>query len=59
MTENLDDMVERIARAWHAAPCAPEDGPCNPDVHDWDNAHPEDQAFALATVRFVLREAGH
>lgn len=56
--ETFEDMVERIAAAWHDAPCPPEDGPCNPEVHDWDTAHPEDKIFARNTVRFVLTEAG-
>lgn len=58
MPETPDDMVERIARAWFEQPCPPEEGPCTPGIHDWDTAHPEDQAWARSTVRFVLREAG-
>lgn len=57
-TENTDDMVERIAMAWFRQPCPPEEGHCNPEVHIWEDAHPEDQQYALDMVRFVLREAG-
>jgi hypothetical protein len=59
MTESFEDMVERIAKAWKEEPCPPEEGPgCDPDLHNWDTAHPGDKQFALDTVRFVLREAG-
>lgn len=55
--ETFEDMVERIAAAWHDAPCPPGEV-CNPEMHQWDTAHPEDKIFARDTVRFVLREAG-
>lgn len=57
--EPLERGIARIARAWFEQPCPPEDGPCcNLDMHDWDTAHPDDRANALATVAFVLHGAG-
>jgi hypothetical protein len=57
--EPLERGIARIARAWFEQPCPPEEGPyCNPDMHDWDRAHEDDKAYALAMVAFVLHEAG-
>lgn len=59
MTETFEDMVERIAKAWMEAPCPPEEGPhCNPDMHNWDRAHPDDQEYIRSHVRFTLQQAG-
>jgi hypothetical protein len=52
------DKVERIARAWFERPCPPEDvSVCNPDLHNWDTGHPDDKAYALDMVAFVLNQA--
>jgi hypothetical protein len=56
--ESFEDKVERIARAYFESPCPPDDGPCNPGIHDWDTGHPGDKAHWRTVVRFVLTEAG-
>lgn len=57
--ETIEEMVERIAKARHEAPC-PEDEQafCNPELHDWENAHEDDQEWGREAVRFVLQELG-
>ncbi len=57
--ETIDETVESIAKARHEAPCPDEEGPfCNPDMHVWEDAHEDDQAWARDNVRFVLTELG-
>lgn len=55
--ESFDAKVERIAKAWFERPCPPEEGACNPDLHNWAKGHPDDKAAARNTVAFVLKEA--
>lgn len=57
--ETVDEIVERIAKAWHEKPCPPEDGDnCNPDLHTWETAHPFDKERGRDHVRFVLEALG-
>jgi hypothetical protein len=57
--ESFERKVERIAKAWIARPCPPDEEPyCNPAMHVWETMHPEDQAYAREHVAFALREAG-
>jgi hypothetical protein len=59
MMETFDEKVERIAKAWIAQPCPPDEEPyCNPAMHVWETMHPEDQQYARDHVAFALREAG-
>ncbi|HEX9089361.1 MAG TPA: hypothetical protein VF867_17855 [Arthrobacter sp.] len=57
MTETFEEQVERIARAYFDQPCPPGDS-CNPELHDWDFANPEDKQYHRNTVIFILQEAG-
>lgn len=56
--ETLDEMVERIAKARHEAPCPDEEKFCNPDLHVWEDAHENDKEWGREMVRFVLKELG-
>jgi hypothetical protein len=57
--ETVEEIAERVAKAWHERPCPPEDGDhCNADLHDWDRAHPFDKEWGRDHVRFVLTELG-
>lgn len=59
MEETFEEKVERIAKAWIAKPCPPdEEQYCNPAMHVWETMHPEDQAYARGYVTFALHEAG-
>jgi hypothetical protein len=58
LEESTEDTVERIAKAWHEAPCPPDEVHCNPDLHVWETAHPEDKEWGRQRVRFVLTELG-
>lgn len=56
--ETFDELVERIAKAFHESPCPGEDQYCNPAHHNWATAHPEDKQWGRDRVAFVLREIG-
>ena len=57
--ETITEMVERIARAQYEEPCPHSEREfCSPDNHNWATAHPEDKLWAMARVRFVLKELG-
>lgn len=57
--ETLEEIVERIAKARHEAPCPAEEQPfCNPELHVWENAHELDKEWGREAVRFFLEEMG-
>jgi hypothetical protein len=58
--ETFEETVERIAKIRHEDPCPEAEREfCNPDLHVWDTAHPEDKEWGRKTVAFILREVGY
>lgn len=57
--ESFEQMVERITKTWFESPCAPpDDVDCDPAMHVWETAHPDDKAYHLRATAFILRAAG-